>query len=156
VTAAVLTLALSAAIWWSYFAQDELIAERALSAVTGPARARMGLFAFGYAQLIMIAGVVVTAAGVKRLLQHLHEPTSLWTTALLAGGIAMYLLGDVLFRQIIRISSSRFRVVAAVASLGTILVGLWAGGIAQVGALLLLLVVTLTLEQATSRRPLRT
>jgi low temperature requirement protein LtrA len=146
VSAVALSLGLSAAIWWSYFARDEHIAERALSAATGTARARMALYAFGFGQLVMIAGIVLAAAGIKRLLEHLHEPATLATCVLLGAGIAVYLIGDVLFRRLIGITSSRLRVAAALASIATILVGLWAGGIAQVAALLLLFVATLSLE----------
>ena len=52
VTAAVLTLALNAALWWSYFSQDDQLAEHALASVQGHPRARMALYAFGYAHLI--------------------------------------------------------------------------------------------------------
>lgn len=131
VAAVALWLALSAAIWWSYFARDEHIAERALSAATGAARARMALYAFGFGQLVMIAGIVLVAAGIKRLLEHLHEPATLATCVPLGVGISVYLAGDVLFRRLIGITSSTLRVATALASVATILVGLWAGGIAR-------------------------
>jgi low temperature requirement protein LtrA len=149
VTAAVLALALTAALWWSYFSQDEQLAEHALNSVSGGARARMALYAFGYAQLIMIAGIVLMAAGIKQLIQHLHEPTSLTTSVLLASGIALYLLGDVVFRRSVHIPSSRPRLIMMVVSLATIPLGVWAGGLIQVVALLLLFIITLSWERAT-------
>ncbi len=151
VTAAVLTLALTAALWWSYFSQDEQRAEHALSRVSGGERARMALYAFGYAHLIMIAGVVLAAAGVKQLIGQLHEATPLTTSALLAIGIALYLLGDVVFRRSVRIPSSRLRLSMVLVSLATMPLGVWAGGLAQVGALLLIFVIALSWERAAMR-----
>jgi low temperature requirement protein LtrA len=151
ITAVVLTLALLAALWWSYFDRDERQAEHAMSSANSAARARMGLYGFGYAHLIMIAGVVLLAAGVSQLTGHLHEPLSLATGLMLASGVGLYLLGDVGFRWVLRISSGRLRLAAACASLLSLPLGLWAGGIVQVGALLLIVVVTLIGERAALR-----
>lgn len=152
VTAAVLTLALPAALWWSYFDRDEQRAERALSGVSGGERSRMALYGFGYAHLIMIAGVVLASAGIKQAIAQLHEATHLSTSLLLASGIAVYLLGDVVFRRSIRIPSSRLRLGMASVCLATIPLGVWAGGLAQVGALLGILVVMLSWEHAAAKR----
>jgi low temperature requirement protein LtrA len=152
VTATVLTLALIAALWWSYFSQDEQRAEHALNSVSGDERAHMALYAFSYAHLIMIAGVVLTAAGVKQLIEQLHEVTSLTTSALLASGIALYLLGDVVFRRSVRIPSSHLRLSMVLVSLTTIPLGVWAGGLTQVGVLLLIFVIILSWERAAVRR----
>jgi low temperature requirement protein LtrA len=126
VAAALLALALTAALWWSYFDRDDQQAEHAFSSVSGGDRSRMALYAFGYAHLLMLAGVVLTAAGVKLLIEQLHEATSLATSTMLAGGIALYLLGDVVFRRIIHVSSSRLRLSIALLSLLTIPLGIWA------------------------------
>ena len=133
VLAAVLTLALNAALWWSYFAQDDQRSEHALRSVSGGERARMALYAFGYAHLIMIASIVLLATGIKQLIAQLYQPTSFATNALLASGIALYLLGDVLFRRAVHIPSSRLRLGMALVSLLTIALGVWVAGLAQVG-----------------------
>ena len=73
------------------------------------------------------------------------------TNALLASGITLYLLGDVLFRRSVHISSSRLRLSMALVSLATIPLGVWASGLIQVAALLLIFVVTLRLEYAVKR-----
>jgi low temperature requirement protein LtrA len=113
----------------------------------------MALYAFGYAHLLMLAGVVLTAAGVKLLIEQLHEATLLATSTMLVGGIALYLLGDMVFRRIIHVSSSRLRMSIALLSLLTIPPGICAGGLIQVGALLVLLVLALIWERAVSGRP---
>lgn len=146
VTATVLGLGLSAALWWSYFSQDEERAEHALSSVRGDERARMALNAFGYAHLVILAGVVLTAAAITLIIEHLHEPEHTTSSIMLASGIAIYLLGDVLFRRWIKIPSSTLRLIMAVVSLATIPVGMWAGGLAQIASLIVLFVVMFALE----------
>ena len=151
VLAAVLALALNAALFWSYFAQDDQQAEHALRKASGSDRARMALYAFGYAHLIMIAGIVVLATGIKQEIAQLYAATPLLICVLLASGIALYLLGDVLFRRTVYIPSSRLRLGVALGSLGTIPLGMWAGGLAQVGGLLILFVSMLSWEHAAAK-----
>jgi low temperature requirement protein LtrA len=155
VLAAMLTLALNAALWWSYFSQDEQRAEHALRSVSGSERARMALYAFGYAHLLMIAGIVVLATGIKQEIARLYEPTLFTTSVLLASGIALYLLGDVLFRRMIHIPSSQVRLGMAAISLLTIVVGLWLGGLAQVSVLLLSFVIMLSWEYVATKPAFR-
>lgn len=150
--AAALMLALIAALWWSYFAQDEQRAEHALVHADSARRAYMALYGFGYAYLVMIGGVVLTAAGIKQMIAQLHGATHDTTAALLGAGIAIYLLGDTLFRRALRISPSWLRLAVALLSLATIPLGVWAGGMAQVGALLALLVLMLVWEARAARR----
>jgi low temperature requirement protein LtrA len=151
VLAAILTLALNAALWWSYFAQDDQRAEHALRSVSGGERARMALYAFGYAHLIMIAGIVLLATGIKQVIAQLQVATPFATTALLASGVALYLLGDVLFRRAVRIPSSHLRLDMAAVSLLTIALGMWMGGLVQVGGLLVLFVIMLSWEHAAAK-----
>lgn len=146
VLAALLGLALCATLWWSYFSQDDTRAEHALSAATGTQRTRMGLTAYGYAHLVIIAGIVVTAAGLKQLISHLHEPPYAPGAWNLGIGVGLYLLGDVLFRSILRIGRNGVRLVAGCLALLTIPVGLALGGLIQVGLFLVILIGMLWLE----------
>jgi len=155
VLAAILTLALNAALWWSYFSQDEQRAEHALKSVSGGERARMALYAFGYTHLLMIAGIVLLATGIKQEIALLYEPTPFATSMLLASGTALYLLGDVLFRRSIHIPSSRVRLTMALVSLLTIAPGVWLGGLAQVGALLAIFVIMLSWEYTATKPAFR-
>ena len=70
-----------------------------------------------------------------------------------ACGIALYLLGDVLFRSTVHIPSSRVRLGMALLSLPTIALGVWLGGFVQVGALLVVFVIILSWEHATAKSP---
>ncbi|WP_424952875.1 low temperature requirement protein A [Deinococcus sp.] len=152
VLASGLALALVAALWWSYFGggggtSDESRAEHALGRASGEERARMALFAFGYAYLAILAGVVLASAGVKGVIAHLEghaSPQVAWT---LAGGAALYLLGESWFRQILGIGRGRGRLLGALLALPTALIGLSMGGLWQLLALVLLLLATLLWER---------
>ena len=142
-------LALSAALWWVYFDRDEANAEHVLLAATGHRQTRMALMAFGYAYVVMLAGVIVLAAGLEVVLAHLGD-TNDTTAAINQGvGVALYLLGETLFRRLLAIEPGSLRPVAALAALITIPVGMTASGLIQMWLLLAIVVGTLILEQRT-------
>jgi low temperature requirement protein LtrA len=146
VAAAVLGLALAAGLWWSYFTGDEEGAERALAAATMDRRFRLANNAYFYAYIPMLVGVIVIAAGVKRSIGHVTEQLGTGPALALAGGVAIYLAGDVAFRRTLSIRPVGYRAVAAVLALGTALLGVWVGAGVQLVALVALLVVTLAAE----------
>lgn len=129
-----LALALVAALWWSYFGGngiggEEQRAEHALSRANGADRARMALFAFGYAYLMLLAGVVLASAGIKGMVAHLEghaSPQVAWT---LSCGVALFLIGESLFRLTLGTGRGRSR----------LLIGLIAGGLWQLLVLLTML-----------------
>jgi low temperature requirement protein LtrA len=142
-------LALSAALWWAYFDRDEATAEQVLLAATGHQQTRMALMAYGYAYVVMLAGVIVLAAGLEVVLAHLGE-TNDTTAAINQGvGVALYLLGETVFRRLLGIEPGRLRPLAALAALITIPVGMTASGLIQMWLLLAIVVGTLVLEQRT-------
>jgi len=66
--------------------------------------------------------------------------------ALLAGGVALYLAGDVLLRWELGIGRASIRVVVAVLALGALPLGATVSGTAEIGALVVILVVGICLE----------
>src|SRR4030095_8131907 len=67
-----LGFALCAVIWWSYFDGDDVRGEEGLRHVPdGARRARVALFAYSYAHLGMIAGIVAVAAGLHDAIANL-------------------------------------------------------------------------------------
>jgi low temperature requirement protein LtrA len=144
--AALLGLALSAALWWSYFDRDDTSAERAMHTVDDATRARKALQAYGYAHVPIIAGIVVMAAGVRQVINHLAEtpvPASAWH---MGGGVALYLLGDVLFRRIMGIGHGWQRWLGCALALASIPLGIAANGLWQIVFLTVMLVGMLALE----------
>ncbi|WP_199223937.1 low temperature requirement protein A [Paraconexibacter algicola] len=98
VLAAVLGTALTAALWWVYFDVVALVAERHLHEATGAVRNAMARDSYSYIHLLMIAGIVLVALGIKKTLGEVDEPLKTVPAVALCGGAALYLVGHVLFR----------------------------------------------------------
>ncbi|HEX6469816.1 MAG TPA: low temperature requirement protein A [Streptosporangiaceae bacterium] len=120
VEAAVLGLALVAALWWTYFADDDERATAALAAAGSGRRTQMTMYGYFYAHIPILVGVIVLAGGIKKAIAHMYGPLPVGPAAALAGGLALYLLGDAWFRRVLGIGPSRLRVAAAAAAVATI------------------------------------
>ncbi|MGZ5345164.1 MAG: low temperature requirement protein A [Actinomycetota bacterium] len=144
VLASLLGLALAGAIWWAYFDVGALIAERALRRAEGERRARLARDAYSYLHLPMVAGIVLLALGLKKVLAYVggelgHDWTDRLATAPLAAmyaGVAVYLLALVAFHYRVAHTIKRMRIATAV------LLILLAPAAAQLPALGALAVVT--------------
>jgi low temperature requirement protein LtrA len=151
VRAAVLGLALAAALWWSYFDRDDIRGEHALTRVDPPERARLSLQAYWFAHLLMIAGIVVAAAGLEGVITNVVRPVPSVTAWRLAAGVAVYLAGEAVFRRVLRLGPLRGRLVTAGLAVATAPIGLAVGYVAQLTLIVLLLTGMLTVERRTNR-----
>ncbi|MFI5913024.1 low temperature requirement protein A [Dactylosporangium sp. NPDC051541] len=136
---AILGLAIAYYLYWTYFSGDESRAEHALHAEQDPARkARLAVFAYGYAHVILLAGIVGTAVGVELSVAHALEPMH-WSSAVcLSAGVAVFLLGHAWFLRLMRLPGGAYRLVAAAAVLAAIPLGHWLA-VAQLAAVLLIM-----------------
>jgi low temperature requirement protein LtrA len=115
---AVLGLALTAALWWAFFgAGDDERAEAAMSAADPELRPRLALSAYFYAYIPMLLGIVAAAAGLKTAVGHPGAALATGSALALAGGVTLFLAGDVAFRHVLRISPLGYRAAAALAAL---------------------------------------
>jgi low temperature requirement protein LtrA len=97
--AAVLGVGVAAALWWVYFDVVALVSARRLGAAE-PGREQNALArdSYSYLHLLLVAGIVLTAFGLKTVIAHTGAHLE-WVTAFaLLGGVALYLLGLVAFR----------------------------------------------------------
>jgi low temperature requirement protein LtrA len=98
-TAAVLGVALSAALWWTYFDVVAIISARRLAdAEPGRAQNAMARDSYSYIHLLLVAGIVLAALGMKTTIGHFDEHLHAEPAFALLGGVALYLLGLVAFR----------------------------------------------------------
>lgn len=148
---AFLSLALAVALWWTYFVRDEELAEAAFRATPAPSRWRLAMNAYYYAFLPMLLGIAYLATGVKKTLGHLTEHLDTGPALALAGGVALFLAGDVAFRAVLRLYPVRFRAAAAPAALAAALIGVHASAVAELLALVAVLVVMLAVEARAAR-----
>jgi low temperature requirement protein LtrA len=132
---AVLGLLLSAGLWWTYFGGDDARAEEALTALPVRRRAQAARDAFGYAHYVLLLAIVCVAVGLKKATGHAYDPLEAGPALALAGGVALFLAGDVWFRSLLRIGTGWGRAAGAAAALATIPLGTEASAVVQVAAL---------------------
>jgi low temperature requirement protein LtrA len=152
IVTAVLGLALAAALWWLYFDGEDERAERVLDAAVGDRATWLALYGFGYAFLPVLGGIIVFAAGVKNAVVQSGGPVTASTAWLLAGGVATYLVGLALFRQLLGIGPIGARAALAAAVLPSAIIGLAVFPEAQLGMLATLVVGGVLAESAWERR----
>jgi low temperature requirement protein LtrA len=150
VTVVIAGLALSACLWWAYFGGDDERAERALRAAPPERRPRLAVNAFGYCHLLILLGIVAVAAAVHEAVGHAFHELEAARALTLAGGVAIFLVGDALFRYSLGIGRGRWRLVCAIAVLATIPLGTLIAAEAQIVALVALLVACFAAEARTS------
>jgi low temperature requirement protein LtrA len=98
-TAAVLGVFLAAALWWTYFDLVALISARRLGeAEAGRVQNELARDSYSYVHLLMVAGIVLMAFGMKVTIGHHGEDLHDVPAFALLGGLAVYLLGLVAFR----------------------------------------------------------
>jgi low temperature requirement protein LtrA len=98
-TAAVLGVGLAAALWWIYFDVVALISARRLAeAEPGRVQNELARDSYSYVHLALVAGIVLTAFGLKTTIGHTGEHLDDVPAFALLGGVATYLLGLVAFR----------------------------------------------------------
>jgi low temperature requirement protein LtrA len=96
--AATLGLVTAAALWWAYFDVVAPVGERRLRTAEGLEQIRLARDAYSYIHLLMIAGIVLLALGIKKCLEHVDQPLDDPAAVALCAGVALFLLGNVAYR----------------------------------------------------------
>jgi low temperature requirement protein LtrA len=152
VTQAILGLALAAALWWAYFGVgDDERAEAALSRAAPEVRPALALQAYFYSYIPLLLGIVMLAAGVKRVIADAAASLSWPASLALAGGVAVYLAGDAAFRHVLRIGTQYSRLLAAAAALAASAVGATSSGTAEIALLTVIVAAALANDWCRSR-----
>jgi low temperature requirement protein LtrA len=87
----------SVAMWWIYF---NIGAERASRHIAGSGDpGRVARLSYTYMHLPLVAGIIVAAVGDELVLAHPTGQTDATTAAVLIGGPALYLLGNLMFKR---------------------------------------------------------
>jgi low temperature requirement protein LtrA len=123
---AVLSVSLTATLWWAYFDIVALAAQRAMYAAHGRHRVALARDAYIYLHLPMIAALVLFALGGEELLRHLgrsgvglDEPQPGLGVILTYSGVILFLLGHFAFqlRSLHTIAWTRLVTIALLAAL---------------------------------------
>ncbi|HEY2308385.1 MAG TPA: low temperature requirement protein A [Streptosporangiaceae bacterium] len=150
--AAVLGLALSAVLWWTYFGDgDDERAEQAIAATDRSRRAGLAL-AIYYAHIPILLGVVTLAAGAALTIGNPARPHPGEAVAV-AGGAALFLAGSAWFRWALRIGPIELRLAGAGFALATAAIGATVNAEVQLAVLLAGIVAMLAGERYVRLRP---
>jgi len=154
IAASTVGLALAGCLWWAYFDVLSIAAERVLREATGVERVRLARDAYTYLHLPMIAGIVLVALGMKKVLEYvgdasqheLSDPLPLLPLATMYGGVALYLLAQVAFKYRNWHTLSTARLIATAAILLLISAGTQLPALGALGVLTAVMVALITFE----------
>jgi len=93
ITAAVLAVALTGGLWWSYFTQAKPELDHALESSRGVAQSMLARDAFSLVHFPMLCGVIAYAVAVEEAIAHPAEPLPLEGRVMLAVGLALFVGG---------------------------------------------------------------
>jgi low temperature requirement protein LtrA len=100
-TSTVLTLLIafagSAGFWWIYFDRSADAAIDVIANSEDPGR--LGVTAYTYFHIPIVAGIIVAAAGYELAIAHPRAQVHVATTCLILGGPALFLAGQMLFKR---------------------------------------------------------
>ena len=88
----------SVAMWWIYFDAGAEHASQRFAGAADPGR--IARLAYTYLHLPIVGGIVVSAVGDELVLAHPVGHMEIKTAAVIVGGPALYLFGDLLFRLV--------------------------------------------------------
>jgi low temperature requirement protein LtrA len=147
---ALLGLALSATLWWSYFGDDSK-AQRAMEEAKAEDQQNLAALGFGLWHLLMLLGIIGIAAAEKTVVAHPFDALAARQAIVLGSATAVYMAGDALFRSTLQLGESGSRAAAAVLAAVTIPLGLVPAAL-QLAALTALLAATLATERRGARQ----
>src|SRR5712691_8315463 len=116
----------------------------------------LALFAFGYAFLPVLGGIIVLAAGVKQAIVRYDQPATTATAVFLAGGVAVCVAGLALLRYVLRTGPLSPRLAMAGGASATVIVGTAVSPEAQIVALTLIMSAGIVYESRGWKRQRRT
>jgi low temperature requirement protein LtrA len=145
VAAVALSVLMVVGMWWTYFDRFAAVAEERLRRHDNPVLAAAD--GYSYLHLLLVAGIIVFAVGVKSEIAHVSEPLSDAARLCLCGGVALYLAGHAAFRLRMTGNLEVAKVIAAAAML--VVFAITGGADAWVPAVLVTLVLAaLTFREA--------
>jgi low temperature requirement protein LtrA len=115
VAAVALSVLMVVGLWWTYFDRFAAEAEERLRRHGNPVLAAAD--GYSYLHLLLVAGIIVFAVGVKVAIAHVDEPLGDGARLCMCGGVALYLVGHAAFRLRMTASLEVAQVVAAAAAM---------------------------------------
>jgi low temperature requirement protein LtrA len=144
---ATLGLALTAALWWTFFGTgDDDRAAESLARADPDRRPWLVLAAYFYAYIPMLLGITATAAGLRNAIGHPGATLTAGPAIALAGGVTLFLVGDAWFRHVLDLGPPRYRALAAALALTAWPLSVAVGAAAGIALLTVVMAAALTVE----------
>ncbi len=152
-SAFVFAFAGAVALWWLYFDRRAREGVDAITASDDPGR--LATRAYHFVHPLMVAGIIVTAAGDENVVEHPGAHAAHGTAWFVAGGTALFLLGHALFVWLVRgalpvVQAIGFAVLVVLGATGSRMPSLAVGAVT-----LAVVVVVVALDWRASRAPAR-
>jgi low temperature requirement protein LtrA len=142
VGAIAVSILITVGMWWTYFDRIAADAEEHLRRHDNPVLAAAD--GYSYIHLLLVAGIIVFAVGVKAAVAHVGDPLGDAARLCLCGGVALYLVGHTAFR--LRMTGS-LEVAKLAAAVGVLVVfavtGSAAAWVTALGVSIVLLALTI-------------
>lgn len=151
VVVALLGLALSGCLWWTYFGGHDDRAEHALAALPVPARPLAAINGFGYWHIPLLLGVVALASAERAAADHAYSSLSWARAALFGCGAAVYLAANAGFRHALRLGGTPPLLAAAAVAASTAAVGALVAPAVQAVALVATFVALFAVDRSAAR-----
>jgi low temperature requirement protein LtrA len=145
---ALLGLALSASLWWTYFAEEEAI-EDAMVAAPVAERSRLAIL-FVYVHIVLLFGIVLVATGLKEAIPEPLESLTDATAFALAAGAALFVAADAAMLRVLGIAQTWLRAAASLAVLITIPLGAGVSAALQVAAIAAIIAAALAVDRGST------
>ena len=116
ISAVALSVVIVVGLWWTYFDSFASTAEERLRAHDDPVLAAAD--GYSYLHLLLVAGIIVFAVGVKVAIAHVADPLGDAARLAMCGGVALYLAGHAAFRARMTRTVELSKLAAAVVVLG--------------------------------------
>jgi low temperature requirement protein LtrA len=158
VGAAALGITFVCGLWWAYFDVVAIVAERRLAQAQGGERGELARDSYSYVHFLMVAGIIISALGLKKTFGDPSEHLKAMPAFCLFGGTALYFVGHLLFRLRNVRTLSRPRTVAVVVLLALIPLGTEVDAIAALALVTAVVAATMAYEAvayAEARRKIR-
>ena len=93
IATAILAVAVTGGLWWTYFGHARVTFEHALAAAEGNARSRLARDTFSVLHFPMLCGVIAMSAATEEALAHPHEPLTFGVRVALGAGVVLFVCG---------------------------------------------------------------
>lgn len=93
IAVAVLAVAITCGLWWSYFPRAKPVLDQALESVRGAEQSRMARDVFSLLHFPMLCGVIAYAFAVEEIVAHPGEPLPFVGRVALAAGLVLFVGG---------------------------------------------------------------